>query len=154
MPGVLKAGKAYGLGWIARNSDVQAIGLFEYSLSLPGNVFVHEINTNISAVYKQKNQITLSNNPVHIDADSVQGALIIRNRKAGDRFKPLGMMCEKKLKEFFIDWKIPRDKRDFIPLIADSCNIIWVAGYQINEDYKIKESTVTVIELEINPLSY
>jgi len=154
LPDGLKAGKIYGLGWIAKNLDVEVIGLFEYALNLPGNVFVHEINANISAIYKHKNQIALSSNPIHIDADRVQGDLIIRNRRVGDRFKPLGMFCEKKLKEFFIDWKIPRDKRDFIPLIADSCNIIWVAGYQINEDYKIKESTLTVIELEISPSSY
>ncbi len=78
---------------------------------------------------------------------------MVRNRKTGDRFKPLGMSSEKKLKEFFIDWKVPREERDLIPLITDSQNVIWVAGYQINEDYKVTDRTIRVLELRIDSVS-
>lgn len=84
---------------------------------------------------------------VYIDGDAIIGPLHIRNRKDGDRFKPLGMQGSKKLKDFFIDEKVPRYIRDSIPLVVDGENIIWVVGYQIGDDYKISKDTENVIEL-------
>lgn len=151
LPGCLKASKAYGYGWIATGHNVLTLEPFEYHLYLPGSVIIHEANVIVSAEFKEKNRIPLGKNPVHIDADKLCGSLVVRNRKIGDRFKPLGMKNEKKLKEFFIDWKVPRDERDFIPLVSDNRNIIWVAGYQINDDYKVTDITTRVIELRTDP---
>lgn len=43
--------------------------------------------------------------------------IIVRNRRNGDKFQPLGMNGTKKLKEYFIDKKIPKDKRNSVPII-------------------------------------
>lgn len=59
------------------------------------------------------------------------------------------MTGTKKLKDFFIDNKIPRHKRDSIPLVVDRDNIIWIAGYQMGEDYKVTKSTRSLLKLEI-----
>ena len=151
LPGKVRVDIAYGAAFISSDSEKIVKDPFEHSLNLPGSVFIHEANVKITAGYKDKNQLLYGKNPVYIDADEVKSSLVIRSRRTGDRFKPLGMSSYKKLKEFFIDWKVPREKRDSIPLITDSRNIIWVAGYQINEDYKVTDKTVRVLELRTDP---
>lgn len=70
---------------------------------------------------------------------------VVRTRQSGDLFCPLGSKT-KKLKDFLIDQKIPRDVRDTIPLVAAGNEIIWVVGYRISENYKVlnKENKITL----------
>ena len=79
----------------------------------------------------------------------VEGQLSLRQRRDGDRFRPLGMEGSKKLKDYFIDKKIPREKRSRIPLLVDKENIIWVVGYQLNHDYRITDSTKNIIKISV-----
>jgi tRNA(Ile)-lysidine synthase len=68
------------------------------------------------------------------DADTLRGQLILRPRRAGERFAPLGMGGKRKsLHEYMIDQKIPRHVRDFIPILADDETILWVVGYRVSE---------------------
>jgi tRNA(Ile)-lysidine synthase len=82
-----------------------------------------------------------SENLIVIDTDKIKGQLQVRSRQNGDRFKPLGMSGHKKLKDFFIDLKIPVHKRDQIVLLCDDERIIWVIGYRLSEDYKVTAKT-------------
>lgn len=56
---------------------------------------------------------------------------ILRTRRPGDRFQPLGMTGAKKLQDFLTDAKIPRDQRDHIPLLVSQRGIAWIAGHRI-----------------------
>jgi len=76
-----------------------------------------------------------------VDWGKVERSIHVRNRKPGDRFVPLGMNGEKKLKDFFIDEKVPREERNHVPLVCDGKRIVWVVGYRINDRYKINKST-------------
>lgn len=76
-----------------------------------------------------------------VDWGKVEQPIIVRNRTEGDRFKPLGMRGEKKLKDFFIDEKVPFKERDKVPLVCDKEGIIWVVGHRIDERYKLDDST-------------
>ncbi|WBW49497.1 tRNA lysidine(34) synthetase TilS [Peptoniphilus equinus] len=60
----------------------------------------------------------------------IHGDLVVRNRRPKDRFHPKGMVGTKKLKEYFIDEKIPRRMRDRVPLLCDESGIIWVVPYR------------------------
>ncbi|TYO95685.1 tRNA(Ile)-lysidine synthase [Geothermobacter ehrlichii] len=51
-----------------------------------------------------------------------------RNRRPGDRFHPAGAPGGRKLKDFFIDAKIPRERRDALPLLLSDDTILWVVG--------------------------
>lgn len=66
----------------------------------------------------------------------------------GDVFKPLKSNGTKKLKEYFIDCKIPRDLRDKVPLVAVGNEIVWVVGYKISDKFKVTENTKTVLKME------
>jgi tRNA(Ile)-lysidine synthase len=62
---------------------------------------------------------------------------VLRNRRNGDRFQPLGMDRDKKLKDFLIDRKIPAERRDSIPLLVWNDQIVWVGGVEISERFKV-----------------
>jgi tRNA(Ile)-lysidine synthase len=69
--------------------------------------------------------------------DGASHSITVRNRRRGDRFKPLGMPDEKKLSDFFIDRKIARDIRDTLPLVLIDGRIAWIAGTEVSEDFRL-----------------
>ncbi len=93
---------------------------------------------------------TASKCEIAVDADAVVGALSIRYRQNGDSFIPLGMTGRKKLKDFFIDEKVPREKRDTIPLVCDDEKILWVFGMRQDARSKVckKTENILIIRLE------
>lgn len=88
-------------------------------------------------------------NVKYIDFDKVSGELLIRPRKSGDRFSPLGLGGSKKLKDYMIDKKIPQDKRDSTPILCDNSGIIWVIGYGLSDKYKITEETKSTLRINV-----
>ena len=84
------------------------------------------------------------------DYQKLQLPLFLRNRKAGDRIKPLGMAGHKKVKDILIDQKVPKQKRDQLLLIVDAeDNIIWLPPYKISDTYKITRETDKVLILKL-----
>ncbi len=77
--------------------------------------------------------------------------LEIRYYKGGERFQPLGIGSPKKLKDFFINSKIPLRKRREIPLLVDSSGeIVWVVGHRISEKVKISKESKNYLKTEID----
>ena len=62
----------------------------------------------------------------------------------------INRVAEKKIKDYFIDEKIPKDNRDEIILLADGSNILWAVGYRISEEYKITEESKYILEVKVN----
>ena len=89
-----------------------------------------------------------------LDADKLPtGELVIRPRRAGDGFTPLGMAGQTiKLKDFYINLKIPQRARGKWPLICAGDQVIWVVGYQIAHPFRITEETKHILHLEIKKL--
>ena len=90
-----------------------------------------------------------SKNIGYFDYDKLTFPLKVRTRKNGDRFTPLGHRSEKKLKDFFMDQKVDREKRDEIPLIISNDKIIWLTGLRISNDFKVTESTKRILKIEV-----
>jgi tRNA(Ile)-lysidine synthase len=82
-----------------------------------------------------------------LDADRVRGPLVVRRRRPGDSFVPLGMGRPKKLQDFLVDLKVPRGDRDNVPIVAAVDAIIWVAGYRIDDRFKVTPATERVLRL-------
>ncbi len=68
----------------------------------------------------------------------LDGPLILRAWRPGDRFRPLGMSGQKKLQDFFVDAKVPRPQRGRIPLLVTGGRIAWVVGHRIAEDFRLR----------------
>lgn len=75
-----------------------------------------------------------------LDAKKVPATAKWRTRELGDVFAKLGS-GEKKLKDYFIDKKIPNRLRGDIPVLADGKQIYCVLGYDISEKAKVDEQT-------------
>lgn len=85
------------------------------------------------------------------DADKLIFPLQIRSWQPGDAFPPLGMMGTKKLSDFFVSLKIPRYKKQEIPLVINgNGDILWVVPYRISDRYKITGVTKKVLTLACN----
>jgi len=86
-----------------------------------------------------------------LDADRLSFPLLVRGIRPGDRFHPLGAPGRRKLQDFLVDEKIPREDRARIMVIESAGEIAWVAGMRIDERFKIGEHTVRVAVLEVVP---
>jgi len=73
----------------------------------------------------------------------------VRNRLPGDRFQPLGFPHEKKLKDLLIDRKIAARIRDRIPLLIWNGAIVWVAGVEVSEKFKVTGGDADRYEVSI-----
>jgi tRNA(Ile)-lysidine synthase len=84
----------------------------------------------------------------YLDLESTGANLILRRRRPGDRFQPLGMGgSSKSLSDFLIDAKVPQHIRDLLPLVVSPRQIVWVAGYRLDERVKITSRTSQVLHL-------
>lgn len=79
--------------------------------------------------------------------DTITTRLVIRTRRDGDYIVVNSDGGRKKLKDYFIDAKIPVEQRDNILLLADGSRIMWVIGYRIGEDCKVTEDTKKIIKI-------
>lgn len=89
---------------------------------------------------------------IYADGEKVKHPLTITTWKNGDRFQPVGMDKSVKLSDFFINRKIPQEKRHHIPLVIDSTGkIIWVGGLELCESIKVTSSATSIIKLTLAP---
>lgn len=142
---------------IPSRSDWPQLGPgIEFVLSVPGSVeigndwvFTAEIDDSTrenSSLWEAKHDLFTA----YFDVAACGDSLVIRGRKPGDRFKPLGMEgSSAKISDFMINVKLPRRARPRWPLVFSQDNLIWVPGYQIAENAKVVEKTEMVIRLHL-----
>jgi tRNA(Ile)-lysidine synthetase-like protein len=65
------------------------------------------------------------------------GGLVLRQRRPGDRFVPLGAPGSTTLQDFFVNHKVPREDRERVPVLAAGNEIVWLAGFRIGERWKV-----------------
>lgn len=110
--------------------------------------------TTIAAQSEQINSVELANlRSKHehyqesLDAEQITGALLLRTRQRGDRFRPLGAPGFKTIGDFFTDQKVPEQLRDRIPLLCDDQGVVWVIGMRIAERVKVTKTTKNALKL-------
>ena len=70
-----------------------------------------------------------SNYVIKLNSKDISLPLIIRNKKDGDSIKVKNLNGSKKIKNIFIDEKLPKEERNFYPVLTDSKGIIlWIPG--------------------------
>ncbi len=84
-----------------------------------------------------------------LDFDRIRFPLIVRNPEAGDRFIPFGMKNSQKIKDYFINNKVPKQDRSFYPVVVSRHQIIWLAGQRIADAAKVTPSSQRFIKAEL-----
>jgi len=122
----------------------------EKYLKVPGVTELEELKIEIQVVAKESfsnlySLLSTSSN-AYLDYDKVKLPLLLRHRRNGDKFHPYGMIGKKKIKDFFIDLKVPKREREKIYLLEDKEGIICIMGFnRIDERVKVTNSTRNVL---------
>ena len=85
-----------------------------------------------------------------IDCDTINGKLILRTRNEGDKITLFRRGVTKTLKKLFIEDDIPKEKRGFIPVLADETGVVWVSGFGVNKNNAVKENTKNIISISVS----
>ncbi len=88
----------------------------------------------------------------YVDFDAVHLPLVLRSRRAGDRFVPLGAPGSKKVSDFLADARVEPAERVRVPLLCDQLGPIWVVGHRIDDRVKLTELSRRVLELRARAL--
>jgi len=75
---------------------------------------------------------------------------LVRGFRAGDRIVPFGMTGRKKVKDIFIDRKVPLPARRKIPLLFCGNELIWIAGVCASESCRIDDIEPVVVKVELH----
>ncbi len=84
------------------------------------------------------------------DYDIIKNTVKIRHREPGDYITITKSGGTQKLKQYFINEKVPGEIRDRIWLAADGQHIMWIAGYRQNQMYQITDKTRRILEIEFD----
>lgn len=126
-------------------------GEFCYAVEIPGRVEIKELG--IKADFDLVDKTTALNfdaaHSAFMDYEKISFPLAIRNIKPGDRIQPFGMKGTKKIMSFFIDQKIPENRRKKIPLLVDRKSVLWIMGIRLCERVRITDKTRKTLRVEI-----
>lgn len=123
-------------------------------IKIPGKTYLSkdDIYIDTKTFNYDKNETFPQNSCVKwFDCDRIENTLILRTRRTGDYIQINSQGGRKKLKDYFIDLKIPKEERDNILLVADENHILWIIGYgnRISENYKISDSTNHILSMKL-----
>ena len=117
---------------------------YEYRLRLDEPLYIKELNISVivqNAPTRQKDGAMYFSG---IDTDN----MYIRNRRDGDSFYPNGMRGKKKLKDYFIDQKIPREERNMLPMLTSNGDIAAIIGHRQDRRFEFTDTGVKLIVLK------
>ena len=86
-------------------------------------------------------------NVAFLDWQKLKMPFVLRSRRKGDRFKPLGMKGTKSVADFLIDGKVPRHLRDEVPVLISKDRIVWLVGHRISDRFKVTDKTRKVLRV-------
>jgi tRNA(Ile)-lysidine synthase len=149
LPQGIYAEKRYKELFIRRGKPPVASPL-EYIVHVPGITVLEGLGKLATRVERVAGKVPVDVGPklAYLDDDKLIHPLTLRTFEEGDRFVPLGMKVPKKLKDFFIDSKVPKALRRRIPLLVSGDKIVWVVGYRIGEYFKITEGSRRALRAE------
>lgn len=152
LPNRINAINNYGnIEIVCANEKEDEFDDFIYKLQI-GENHIEKLDMDISLKLVKKEEI-LDFNPgrltKYFSYDRINGDIVLRNKRNGDKIIPLGMSGNKKLKNIFIDLKLPREKRNKVPIITFDGEIAWIIGYKMSDIFKIDENTNNIIEIKI-----
>jgi len=128
--------------------------LSTYEITEPQEIYLKEASVVLSLKEIKRQELKDfgdGKNTIYADLDKIKFPLIVRARKPGDYFYPFGFGKKKKLQDFFVDEKIPRDERDTVPVIESDGAIVCIAGYRLDDRFKIDDNTKRCLQIKLIP---
>jgi tRNA(Ile)-lysidine synthase len=89
-------------------------------------------------------------NEASLDFEKLSFPLVWRKWRSGDFFYPLGMTQRKKISDFLIDRKVSMAEKDAVTVLESAGEIVWLAGYRIDNRFRLTDSTNHVITFSLS----
>ena len=83
------------------------------------------------------------------DYDKITTSLLLRTRQPGDYLTIDDALHTQSVKQYMINEKIPKAKRDDMYLLADGAHILWVPGHRVSRQYRVKKNTRRILEVRL-----
>lgn len=151
MPNDIQVVRQYNELFFRKRQDGKGNKAYTYELT-PGKVFLfpkigHCLHIEILSMDEYK---TIKPSPTSgaFDYDVIKARgerILLRSRRDGDRIEPIGMKGAKKVKNIFIDKKVPVDRRWKIPLLCVDNDVIWIVGYHKSRKFQLRGDTENVL---------
>jgi len=154
LPRALEARREYGFVRVQEKPVGTANGgLYQYKLSLGDQLVIPESGVRMqSSVHRCRSTLRPKGEwEALFDIDRIAPMLTVRNFRVGDRIQPLGMSGRKKVKDLFIDLKVPARVRRQCPFLLSGAEILWIPGYARSDLAKIGPTTVKVLRVAVQP---
>ena len=154
LPNGLIALRAYNHVSIFKEEKKEEEVIQPVKVNIPGKTFLETENKIMETRFVdmvQKKTITESSCIKWLDYDRIENTVEIRTRTMGDFIQINAQGGRKKIKDYFIDKKIPAKDRSKQLLLADGNHIMWIIGgdNRISERYKIDGNTKTILEMKL-----
>lgn len=147
----------YPEGKAGRRGDLARIDCLSFKLVVPepGIYILDEIGLKVDFEILSKipdKKAQARKDFEYFDFSTLSFPLMLRNRKPGDKFHPLGSSGRKKVGEFFGDMKMPLDQRAKVPLLVCNQKIVALLGVRIDHAHRITCFTQKVLQVSLTPL--
>ena len=137
--------------------SASAVRAFSIELNVPGITVIPDLALEVETSIRRE-QLDHRDDPNYLwqawfDYDKIASPLFIRSRNNGDRFCPAGMAGKsKKLQDYFVDEKVPRRRRDTVPILASKSGVVWIVGMRTDERFLPALETQRRIMIGIRPV--
>jgi tRNA(Ile)-lysidine synthase len=163
LPGGIRVIKSYSTLIITARPPS---GILACELNVPGEAILREAKVVLRTEFCDPPDVSIDDSIIkstatnatnnkyesYIDADKLKLPLNIRGRRNGDFFYPLGAGGRKKVQDFLVDEKIPRDERGAVPIVCSGEDIVWVAGMRLDDRFKVTGETRRCVRIELKGL--
>jgi len=127
---------------------------YSYPVTIPGEFSIPEIGLTLHFKilnHGDPGQGYNLHKPTGLDPQKLGGDLTLRNWRVGDRFCPVGCRRVRKLKELFLERKIPEVRRKGWPVLLSAGQLVWVRGFPPGRDVAATDDTARVLIVEEEP---
>ena len=115
---------------------------FAYRIKIGERIHIPELKADIFVEYAYSKE---DDSAEYFSAENIENSVIeLRSRREGDSFCPAGMRGTKKLKDYMIDEKIPRDKRNSVGLLTIDGKIAWIIGKRRDRRFKFTDHGIKI----------
>ncbi len=126
-----------------------------YPVAIPGetNAARFGLVVRTSIAQEAMNPAIASAMTAEFDAEFIQGALVARNRRPGDRLHLEASGGTQKVQDLMVNRKAPRVSRDEVLVLADDCGPLWVVGHRIGARARPHGLTKSILRISLEPLA-
>jgi len=153
LPGAREAVRRYEALTIEKRGVRPSSVAYSYRFTAGTDLIVAQAGMKLSSSAVAPDDVVMKDAfEAFFDADKLPRTLTVRNFRPGDRFRPMGMTGQKKVKELFIDRKVSLEARATLPLLVAGDEIAWIPGCARSRIALVTPGTQSVLRVSAMPL--